>query len=362
MGHAADVSRGRCFEVGQAEPSVTRMVQAELGLPAEGEVLFEVEKFAFSANNVTYALLGQALRYWDLFPAEPGWGRIPVWGYLRVLSSGVPGVEPGRRAYGLCPMATHVVLRPDRVGRSTFSEGSPSRKGLSSVYNVYSWADPGPHEDALLVLSPSFWLSFTLDDYLARNTRTDRADRTVVVTSASSKAAIGLAHLLTSRGVPVAGLTSPSRVPFARSLSLYDQVLPYDQAESLPAGAATIVDIAGDAALRDRIDRHLGKQPDIVIAGGTHGDASALAMDSPVERTAVFSAPQAIEDRAHEWGWALLDQRFRAALGSFAADAASWLQIQRHRGLEGAAAVYRQVLTNAGSPAQAYLIDVRLSR
>ena len=345
MGHPADLSRGCCFEVGQADLSVTRMVEAGPGPPDGGEVLFEVEKFAFSANNVTYALLGEALRYWDIFPAEPGWGRIPVWGYLHVLSSGVPGIEPGRRAYGLCPMATRVLLRPDRLGRSTFSEGSPSRKGLSSVYNVYSWADPGPHEDALLVLSPSFWLSFTLDDYLARNTRADRA---VVVTSASSKAAVGLAHLLSRRGVPVAGLTSPSRVAFARSLSLYDQVLPYDQAESLPAGAATIVDIAGDAALRDRIDRHLGQRPDIVIAGGTHGDVASLA----------FSAPQAIGDLAHEWGWALLDQRFRAALASFAAHADSWLAIRRHRGLEDAAALYQRVLTNADSPAEAHLIEV----
>jgi uncharacterized protein DUF2855 len=345
MGRAADVSRGRCLEVGRADLSVTRLVEAQPGPPDEGEVLFEVEKFAFSANNVTYALLGEALRYWDIFPAEPGWGRIPVWGYLRVLSSGVPGVEPGRRANGLCPMATHVTLRPDRLGRSTFTEGSSSRKGLSSVYNVYSWADPGPDEDALLVLSPTFWLSFTLDNYLKRNTS---PDRTVVVTSASSKAAIGLAYLLTRRGVPVAGLTSPSRVPFTRSLSLYDQVLPYDQAESLPAGAATIVDIAGDAALRDRIDRHLGQQSDIVIAGGTHGDVASLA----------FSAPQAIGDLAHEWGWALLDQRFRAALASFAAHADSWLAIRRHRGLKDAATLYQRVLTNEDSPAEAHLIDI----
>jgi hypothetical protein len=355
MGHAAEVSRGCCFEVWQADLNATRMVEARLGPPGEGEVLFEVEKFAFSANNVTYALLGEALRYWDLFPAEPGWGRIPVWGYLRVLSSGVPGVEPGRRAYGLCPMATRVTLRPDRVGRSTFSEGSPSRKGLSSVYNVYSWAEPSPHEDEFLVLSPSFWLSFTLDDYLARNTS---AGLTVVVTSASSKAAIGLAHLLARRGVPVAGLTSPARVAFTRSLSLYGQVLPYDQAESLPTGAATIVDLTSDATLRDRLDRHLRRRPDIIIAGGTHGEAAALAMDSPGERTAVFSAPQAISDLAHEWGWALLDQRFRAALGSFATHAASWLSIRRHRGLEDAAAVYQRVLTNAGSPDEADLIDI----
>lgn len=79
-------------------------------------MVFEVERFGLSANNITYARLGGRLGYWDLFPAAPGWGRIPVWGYLRVRSSAVAGIEAGRRAFGLCPMATHVVLRPGRVG------------------------------------------------------------------------------------------------------------------------------------------------------------------------------------------------------------------------------------------------------
>jgi len=118
MGYPSDVSRGCCLEVGQADLSVTRMVEAGLGPPDDGEVLFEVEKFAFSANNVTYALLGEAMRYWDLFPAEPGWGRIPVWGYLRVLSSGVPGVEPGRRGLWAVPDGhpRDAARRPRRAG------------------------------------------------------------------------------------------------------------------------------------------------------------------------------------------------------------------------------------------------------
>ena len=355
MGEVGEVSQGRYFEVGRADLSVTRVVEAKAGPPDEGEVLFEVEKFTFSANNVTYALLGESLRYWDIFPAEPGWGRIPVWGYLRVVSSGVTGVEVGQRAYGFCPMATHVTLRPDRIGRSTFSEGSPSRAGLSSVYSVYSWAGADPYEDALLVLSPTFWLSFTLDDYLARHA--DQA-RTVVVTSASSKATIGLAHLLTRRGVSVAGLTSRGRAAFVRSLPVYDQVLAYDEIESLPADAAAVVDFAGDARLRDRIDRHLGRRSELLIAGGTHGDALALAASPPTDRTVVFSTPQVIPQLAREQGWAVLDQRFRAALGNFAADASSWLEILRHRGLEGAAEVYQQVLSNAGSPAEAHLIEM----
>jgi len=61
---------------------------------------------------------------------------------------------------------------------------------------------------------------------------------------------------------------------------------------------------------------------------------------------------------AHEWGWALLDQRFRTSLESFASYAASWLAIRRHHGLADAAALYQRVLANADSPAEAHLIDV----
>jgi hypothetical protein len=111
----------------------------------------------------------------------------------------VPGIEAGRLAFGLCPMATEVMLRPVRAGQATFTEGSAHRSGLAGAYNVYSWADAGApdDDDAALVLRPVFWLSFTLDDYLSRQAG---GERPVIVTSASSKAAIGLAYLLGRRG------------------------------------------------------------------------------------------------------------------------------------------------------------------
>jgi len=344
-------TEANCFEVGRADLNLTRVTGAGLGPPQPGEALFEVERFGFSANNVTYALLGEALRYWDLFPAAPGWGRIPVWGYLRVLASAVPGLAAGQRAFGLCPMATHVLLRPQRVGQATFTEGSPHRAGLSSVYNVYAWARPGPqeHDDALVVLRPVFWLSFTLDDYLAR--RGGGPDTPVIVTSASSKAALGLAYLLNRRGVPVTGFTSARHLPFVAGLDAYDQVLSYDQAGALPAGPAVLVDIAGDAALRDAIGRRLGPPGEVVIAGGTHGEAEALAAGA-------FFAPRHIRDRAREWGWPVLERRYQAALEGFAASAGPWLEIRRHRGLDGAARVYREVLTGASSPAAAHLVEL----
>ena len=343
------VDEASCFEVGRADLSVTRMTRDGLGSPQPGEALFEVERFGFSANNVTYALLGESLRYWDLFPADAGWGRVPVWGYLRVLASAVPGVEVGRRAFGLCPMATHVMLRSERAGRATFTEGSPHRAGLSSVYNVYAWVRPeapGPpaDDDVLVVLRPLFWLSFTLDDHLARRAEPGRP---VIVTSASSKAALGLAHLLARRGVPVTGLTSASRAAWVEGLSAYDQVVAYDQIAALPAGPATLVDIAGDAALRDQI----GERGEVVIAGGTHGEADALA-------NGAFSAPDYIRDLAHQWGWPVLEQRYQAALDGFAATTGAWLRIRRHHGLDAAARVYRDVLTGASPPAEAHVIDL----
>ena len=69
----------------------------------------------------------------------------------------------------------------------------------------------------------------------------------------------------------------------------------------------------------------------------------------------MFSAPQRIGELAREWGWPLLEQRYQAALLRFAADAGSWLEILRHRGLEGAAAVYREVLDDASSSADAHV-------
>jgi hypothetical protein len=342
----------RCFEVDRRDLGITRLLAAGSRPPRDGEVLFEVERFGLSANNVTYAVLGDALRYWDVFPAEAGWGRIPAWGYLRVRASRVPGIEAGRRAFGLCPMATEVMLRPARPGRATFAEGSAHRAGLASAYNVYAWADAAPPaaDDLLVVLRPVFWLSFTLDDALSRP---DQAADSVIVTSASSKAAIGLTHLLARRGVPVLGLTSPGHLPFVAGLGLYDQVVPYDQAEAVPAAGAVLVDIAGNSALRDRIGGRTGSLARTIVAGRAHPDADGAGGPQAV----TFFVPDVIRALARERGWPELEQRFQAALAGFAREAASWLTVVRHPGIDAVAALYRSMLGgSAGSPAEAHMI------
>ena len=60
----------------------------------------KVERFAFTANNITYALAGDQLKYWHLFPAPQGFGNIPVWGFGDVIASKHPNISEGERLFG----------------------------------------------------------------------------------------------------------------------------------------------------------------------------------------------------------------------------------------------------------------------
>ncbi len=102
-----------------------------------GQALLRVEDFGMTANNVTYAVMGEAMSYWDFFPAADGWGRVPVWGFGEVERSEVDGVEAGTRIYGYLPPSSHLVVTPASVDASGFTDGSPHRAALPSAYHRY---------------------------------------------------------------------------------------------------------------------------------------------------------------------------------------------------------------------------------
>ena len=138
-----------------------------------GEVLLAIEKFAFTANNITYGVVGDRLGYWTFFPAEEGWGRIPVWGFARVIASRADGVAKGLRLYGYWPMSTHLVtrLRPARDG---FVDASEHRAGLAAAYNSYVFAPETPRDDLIALLRPLFTTSYLLAEYLRQVAPDDR--------------------------------------------------------------------------------------------------------------------------------------------------------------------------------------------
>src|SRR5437870_8377582 len=100
-----------------------------------GQALLRVDHFALTANNVTYAVFGDAMRYWSFFPTTPGRGRVPVWGYADVEASRAQGMDEGQRVYGYLPMATHLAVTPDRITSGTFVDAAAHRAELPPVYN-----------------------------------------------------------------------------------------------------------------------------------------------------------------------------------------------------------------------------------
>src|SRR3569832_247907 len=77
----------------------------ELGSLHDEALLVKVERFAFTAINITYAMLGEQLKYWQLFPAAEGFGNIPVWGFGVVFASRFLLVVVGVRLFGFFPLA-----------------------------------------------------------------------------------------------------------------------------------------------------------------------------------------------------------------------------------------------------------------
>ena len=86
----------------------TRFVQSPVPADlAPGQVLFRVDRFAFTANNISYAMAGDMLRYWEFFPTgTDGWGCIPTMGFADVIASTHADVAVGTRCSGFFPMST----------------------------------------------------------------------------------------------------------------------------------------------------------------------------------------------------------------------------------------------------------------
>jgi hypothetical protein len=94
----------------------------------DGEARLGVDRFALTANNITYAAFGEAMKYWQFFPApDAAEGCLPVWGYATVSESRCEGVAPGRRVWGYYPAGTHLVVTPGRVKASGFVDAAPHR-------------------------------------------------------------------------------------------------------------------------------------------------------------------------------------------------------------------------------------------
>jgi len=352
-----------------ARDELARCKFVETSLPSASELpeealLVRVERFAFTANNITYAMLGEQMKYWQLFPAPQGFGNIPVWGFGRVVASKHPQVSEGELLFGYLPMSSHLVIEAADVSKRGLRDAAAHRQGVAPVYNAYARVSNNPsfagrEGDHQALLRPLFMLSFLVDDFLSQ-AGFFGAGR-VMLSSASSKTAFGLAYLLQSRKtVQVVGLTSADNAEFVRSLGCYDEVLTYDEVSAQPADqAVAFVDMAGNGELRAKLHRHFGER--LTYSGRiglTHQSMSSNDPELPGAKPTWFFAPDQIRKRAEEWGPGGVDTRFSAAWSGFAPKLDGWIKVVEGRGPAAVERVYRDTLGGRVPPEQGHILSL----
>lgn len=341
-----------------------RVVESDAPAVGEGQALLRVDCFGLTANNVTYAVMGEAMSYWDFFPAPDGWGRVPMWGFAEVEHSEAGGVERGTRVYGYLPPSSHLLATPVSIDGQGFVDGAPHRAELPSAYHRYlaSRADPfyAPDTEAIqMLLRPLFFTSFLIDDRLDDEGLTGRGP--ILISSASSKTAIAAAFLLARReGVELIGLTSPRNREFVEGLGVYGRTIPYEEIASLERGPATYVDIAGDGAVRGAVHSHFGDELLHSMAVGiTHWEElGAGEGELPGPAPTFFFAPDRVAKRSEDWGRAGLEQRVAEVWHPFCEWIGERLEVIPGRGFEALERVYLEVLEGGVDPRTAHVISL----
>lgn len=348
------------FETDRHDLHRTRVVDddppAELG---DGEVLLRLDRFAFTANNITYAVVGEMVGYWYFFPTEEPWIRVPVMGHADVVASRAQGVEEGTRVFGFFPMGDHHVVEAAKTDEG-FVDRAPHRDGHPMVYRSFSTVDSDLDDDAAdrsLLLRGLFLTSYLLDDFLADEGFFD-ADQ-VVVLSASSKTAIALTQCLASRDdIDVVGVTSAGNVDFVERVGFCDQIVTYDDLTSIDAGRPTIaVDMAGAHDTLAAVHQHLGDSLRFSSrVGMTHWEDMAGQDAIPGPEPQFFFAPSQIAKRNAEWGPEEFQRRSGAALDAFADDSRRWMDLERSEGAAGMEDVFRRTLDGEVPPDRGQIV------
>ncbi len=329
-----------------------------------GEILVEIDSYAMTANNVTYAVFGKPAGlfgndqgYWDFFAERDAKGRLPVWGFATVVVSDVAGVGPGDRFYGYYPMASHAVLLPGNISAGGFTDVTPRRTTLPPIYNQYqrilALGDYRPeHHDYWPVFRPLFLTGWLIADQF--EDEGDYEAEQVLVASASSKTAIGFAHAMKqrARAPQMVGLTSKANARALSGLGIYDSVIAYDDISLLdPEMPSALVDMAGNGDVTRAVHRHFGDAlMKSIIVGKSHWDAAPDMTELPGPPREGFFAPGRSQKRIADWGGRGFAERMASAWLGFMEIAPTIVSIDKRSGADAALEAYQEMLGGRVDP------------
>lgn len=350
------------LEVERAAIATTRTVELDRTPLEVNQVRLRIDRYAVTANNITYAVFGDVLAYWEFFPAELPFGQVPAMGWAEVTESNNPDIEVGARFYGWYPMASSTVITATSTNDG-FRDDGAHRQPHAPVYRAYVdtssdglYDDAHDGEDRHVLLRGLFLTGFLAEEFFADSAGGVTSGEPpyfgaahVVVLSASSKTAIGFAQRAAERGVAkVIGLTSAGNADFVRGLGYYDEVYTYDEIESIDGAVDSVsIDMAGNPTVLGAVHTHLGDRLKYsMTVGRSHHDAPAPDADAgamPGPQPQLFFAPTEVSRRQQEWGREQYQQRTADALTGFVEGSRSWLTIDHRHGAEGASSAWADV-------------------
>ncbi len=330
----------------------------------KGAVRLRIESFSVTANNITYAVAGERMAYWNFFPAPEGFGVVPMWGHAVVEQSNNEAFKVGERVYGYLPMGTHLDVEPGKVSDSNFTDMSAHRQPMSSIYNTYSRLaadlehDP-EHEAERMIFGPLFKTGYLIETMFRSEDWFGAG--VVIMTSASSKTSMALASVAKAKSPEIkrVGLTSAGNVGFTEATGLYDQVLTYDQVSELNNVRSVSVDFAGNSSVLRAIHEHLGENLAYsCLVGATHidgrdGSAGALPGPEPI----LFFAPHYAVAAVKELGPKAFGEAIAISWKQFLSEVADTIEVEVRTGIDAARSTYLEMVGGKVDPAKGIVIQ-----
>jgi hypothetical protein len=336
---------------------------------ADDAVRLRIESFSVTANNITYAVIGDMFGYWNFFPAAGDFGVVPMWGHAMVEESRCPDIAVGERVYGYLPMGTHLDVVPGKINAGGFTDMAAHRQPMSPIYNQYSRLASDPEHDPAkeaerMLFGPLFKTGFLIEAMLRRESWFNAEH--LLITSASSKTAMGLASVAKdlSPNIQRIGLTSKGNVGFVTGTGLYNEVLAYEDVSALPQAASVCVDFAGNSSLLRAIHETLTSQLKYsCLVGATHVDArgpnsaGASGSEMPGPKPILFFAPEHAVATIQELGPKGFGEAIGRSWKSFLTAADGVVEIETHAGLEAAATAFLETLQGRTDPQKGIIIQ-----
>ncbi|MXP14328.1 DUF2855 family protein [Altererythrobacter confluentis] len=341
-----------------------KLVDVAMPPLAQDAVRLKIESFSVTANNVTYAVVGDQMGYWNFFPGSDDRGVVPMWGHGVVEQSNHPDFAVGERVYGYLPMGTHLDVKPGKISDGSFTDMAAHRQPMSPIYNQYSRLAADPEHDPAkepqrMIFGPLFKTGFLIETMFSGEKWFGA--QVMVMTSASSKTSMALASVAKDKSPQIkrVGLTSPGNVEFVKASGLYDQVLSYDEVEKLAVVPTVSVDFAGNSAVLRAIHEHLGDNLAYsCLVGATHLDGrSGGAGGMPGPEPILFFAPHYAVAAVNAMGAKAFGQSIAESWRKFLHEVEETVEVEVRRGIDAARETFVTMVGGKVDPAVGIVIE-----